>query len=91
MTKKTIITRDTVGTYDTTDRSLRWWHREARRIFAAHLGVHTVTIAHGGRKTDLLKRGEYVPPPGHYYIIASTCGKWGRPRREWRPRTGQGA
>jgi len=69
------------------DRSLTYWRSQARDIFFGYPTVDLVEIIRSGRKTDseLLRRGDGYAAPGQYVIIASTGGRWGRCRQDYRP------
>lgn len=68
----------------TMDRSLMYWQREAKRILAK--GNKTVVEVVRGNKTDskVLARGQTTPPKHVHVIIASSGGKWGKSRRDYK-------
>lgn len=82
-----IYRRATINTLKPTeDRSLRYWRAAARQIFEEYPTVELVECVTNGCKTSsqLVKRGCDVAPAGVYVIIASTGGKYGKSRREYR-------
>ena len=77
------------STGDSKDAGINYWRKQARDIFARHPGVEIVEIVKSGRKTDseILRRGSKWAPAEAYVIIASTGGRWGKSRRNFRPVT----
>jgi len=73
----------------TKDRSLLYWRKQAREIFARDASVDTIEIVQSGNKMDssILARGAKYAPAGKYVIVASTGGSWGKSRRDFAPVT----
>lgn len=70
----------------TTNHSLIYWRAAARKILKTNPEKTVVEIVKSGRKTDskALARGERYPPRHVYVVIASTGGKWGKSRRDFK-------
>lgn len=80
--------RETLSLLPTAEnQSLRYWRTQAAQIFKGHPKIVVVEVVVSGRKTDsqFIGRGDTHPPSGHYVIVSSTGGKWGKSRREFPP------
>lgn len=68
------------------NHSLRYWRAQARDIFTRFPTVTEIEVVRSGRKTDsdFIARGVRHAAPGQYVIVASTGGKWGRSRSDYR-------
>lgn len=79
-------TRETINHLGPTgDRSLIYWRREVQKVFDKNSHIQTVEVIRSGRKTDssYLPRGVKSPPAGVAVLVASTSGRFGRPRRDY--------
>lgn len=69
-----------------TNPSDAYWNRYTAGIFERYPSVQTVEIVRSGLKSDSsLPRGAKRAPAGHYVVIASTGGKWGKSRQDFPP------
>ena len=82
-----VYRRDTIANLAPTgSKSLQYWRKQARDIFARIPSIHTVECVVDGLKASsqyVGERGENFPGHGVIVIVASTGGKWGKPRREY--------